>query len=406
VYGAGFEPAAFFPEGLTEERPMLGSDAHKGLCHGVGSDSSRSVLYSLSEGPPSPDAATTGLLVGGDSDSALSPDERESSYFFRDSFHADPPAHTPSPEPRSRCSPARLRRLDRSPSRTSSPFKRAHAHPPRRHSLSGRYSVTPGEPVPLRRRQDSFSNPDQEPPISRPLSPALRASFGSAGSAGSPGGDTLEQGAARPPACAVASCSADCLSPPVASYEQELLVAVRKFNLKPRDGVSYLQQRGFLRGEAPAIAHFLRSTRGLSKRKLGDYIGDRGEPNEKVLGEYVRLFDFAGLSFVAAIRAFLTPFRLPGEAQKIDRIMCEFASHYASQNPGVFSNADTAYVLGFSVIMLNTDAHSVQIKTKNRMTKAEFVRNNRGIDSGSDLPVSLLESVYDDIQNDEIRTGA
>lgn len=403
VYGGSFEPAAFYPD-LNEEKPMLGngSDAPCSLRGGVGAHGSRSKIYS--ENPPSPDAATTGLLLGerdSGADSALSPDERESSYFFQDSLHTATSADALSPG--GRRSPVRLRRHDHSPtparSRSTPPFKRST--PPRRHNLDECCPLAAGaaDQVTLRRRQDSFSNPDQEPPISHPFIQTLRTSLGSSASAGS----TDEPERREPPR---AGCSADCLSPPVASYEQELLVAVRRFNLKPRDGVAYLQQRGFLRGEAPAIAHFLRSTKGLSKRRLGDYLGERGEPNEKVLAEYVRLFHFAGLSFVGAIRAFLTPFRLPGEAQKIDRIMCEFASHYAAQNPGVFSSADTAYVLGFSVIMLNTDAHSVQIKPKNRMTKAEFVRNNRGIDSGKDLPVALLESVYDDIQNDEIRTGA
>ena len=54
------------------------------------------------------------------------------------------------------------------------------------------------------------------------------------------------------------------------------------------------------------------------------------------------------------MRAFLSPFRLPGEAQKIDRIMCEFSQRYCTQNPGVFADPDAAYVLGFSVSMRNT----------------------------------------------------
>ena len=53
--------------------------------------------------------------------------------------------------------------------------------------------------------------------------------------------------------------------------------------------------------------------------------------------------------------------------------------------------------------MLNTDAHSSQIK--NKMTKAEFTRNNRGINAGADLPAELLESVYEDISSHEIKTG-
>ena len=45
-------------------------------------------------------------------------------------------------------------------------------------------------------------------------------------------------------------------------------------------------------------------------------------------------------------------------------MMEKFAERYCSQNDteGVFANADTAYVLAYSLIMLNTDAHSSQIK--------------------------------------------
>jgi hypothetical protein len=59
--------------------------------------------------------------------------------------------------------------------------------------------------------------------------------------------------------------------------------------------------------------------------------------------------------------------RLPGEAQKIDRLMEKFAERFCSCNPGSFKSADVAYVLAFSVIMLNTDAHNPGVK--NKMTK-------------------------------------
>lgn len=81
---------------------------------------------------------------------------------------------------------------------------------------------------------------------------------------------------------------------------------------------------------------------------------------------YVDSFDFQGMEFDEAIRAFLQGFRLPGEAQKIDRIMEKFAERYCKCNPKAFSNADTAYVLGYSVILLNTDAHNPMVKNKVR----------------------------------------
>lgn len=66
-------------------------------------------------------------------------------------------------------------------------------------------------------------------------------------------------------------------------------------------------------------------------------------------------------------RTFLSGFRLPGEAQKIDRLMEKFAERFVSCNPDAFKSADVGYVLAYSVIMLNTDAHNPQVK--NKMTK-------------------------------------
>ena len=78
---------------------------------------------------------------------------------------------------------------------------------------------------------------------------------------------------------------------------------------------------------------------------------------------------FSDKDIVPALRQFLEGFRLPGEAQKIDRLMEKFASRYCECNGdlNLFASADTAYVLAYSIIMLTTDLHSPQIKTK--MTK-------------------------------------
>lgn len=62
---------------------------------------------------------------------------------------------------------------------------------------------------------------------------------------------------------------------------------------------------------------------------------------------------------------------------------------------------DTPYVLAYSIIMLNTDLHNPQVK--NRMTKADFSKNNRGINDGQSLPEDYLGQIYDSIANEEIR---
>jgi brefeldin A-inhibited guanine nucleotide-exchange protein len=76
---------------------------------------------------------------------------------------------------------------------------------------------------------------------------------------------------------------------------------------------------------------------------------------------YVDSKDFGGMEFDEAIRSFLSGFRLPGEAQKIDRLMEKFAERFCVLNPKQFKSAETAYVLAYSVIMLNTDAHNPQV---------------------------------------------
>ena len=51
--------------------------------------------------------------------------------------------------------------------------------------------------------------------------------------------------------------------------------------------------------------------------------------------------------------------------------------------------------------MLNTDQHNPQVK--NRMTKADFIKNNRGINDGASLPDEFLGAIFDDIVKNEIR---
>jgi Sec7-like guanine-nucleotide exchange factor len=67
---------------------------------------------------------------------------------------------------------------------------------------------------------------------------------------------------------------------------------------------------------------------------------------------------------VRPLRRLLSTFKLPGEAQKIDRVVQAFADHWFASNresreePGEvplnpFVNADGPYVLAFSIIMLS-----------------------------------------------------
>ncbi|CAK9439068.1 uncharacterized protein LODBEIA_P32920 [Lodderomyces beijingensis] len=185
--------------------------------------------------------------------------------------------------------------------------------------------------------------------------------------------------------------------------KKALLEGIKQFNQKAKKGISYLTSSGFIKdGDSPVdIAKFLLETDGLDKAVIGEYLGEGDEKNIAIMHAFVDQMEFENAEFVDAMRQFLQSFRLPGEAQKIDRFLLKFAERYVMGNPSVFANADTAYILGYSVIMLNTDLHSPQVK--NRMTFDSFVMNNSGIDDGNDIPRELLKKIYDEILHNEIK---
>ena len=177
---------------------------------------------------------------------------------------------------------------------------------------------------------------------------------------------------------------------------------IRLFNFKPKRGIKMLIKDGFIASDTPEdIASFILQNDRLDKAMIGEYLGE-GEPqNVAIMHAFVDAMDFTKRRFVDALRQFLQSFRLPGEAQKIDRFMLKFAERYITGNPNAFANADTAYVLAYSAIMLNTDQHSLKIKGK-RMTTEDFIKNNRGINDNADLPDEYLSGIYDEIAHNEI----
>uniref|UniRef100_A0A672LAE9 Cytohesin 2 n=1 Tax=Sinocyclocheilus grahami TaxID=75366 RepID=A0A672LAE9_SINGR len=162
----------------------------------------------------------------------------------------------------------------------------------------------------------------------------------------------------------------------------------KKFNMDPKKGIVFLVENELLRHTSEDIAQFLYKGEGLNKTAIGDYLGERDDFNIKVLQAFVDLHEFTDLNLVQALRQFLWSFRLPGEAQKIDRMMEAFAQRYCHCNPGVFQSTDTCYVLSFSIIMLNTSLHNPNVRDK--PTVERFISMNRGINDGGDLPEELL----------------
>jgi len=179
---------------------------------------------------------------------------------------------------------------------------------------------------------------------------------------------------------------------------EEIDTGILKFNLSPKKGLSYLFELGHVEKSPVGVAAFLRTYQDrLDKTTVGEYLGREREYEGgfclKVLHEYVEMMDFEGMAFDIAIRHFLSGFRLPGEAQKIDRLMEKFAERYFIQNRDTFASADMAFILAFSTIMLQTNLHNPAIKDDKRMTKEQFIKQNKGISADGELPDSVGQRI-------------
>uniref|UniRef100_A0A5B7BDY5 Putative ARF guanine-nucleotide exchange factor GNOM-like n=1 Tax=Davidia involucrata TaxID=16924 RepID=A0A5B7BDY5_DAVIN len=185
--------------------------------------------------------------------------------------------------------------------------------------------------------------------------------------------------------------------------KKRLMNGADHFNRDSKKGLEFLQGMHLLpdKLDPKSVACFIRYTTGLDKNLIGDFLGNHDEFCVQVLHEFAGTFDFQDMNLDTALRVFLETFRLPGESQKIQRVLEAFAGRYHEQSPNILVNKDAALLLSYSLILLNTDQHNVQVKKK--MTEGDFIRNNRHINGGNDLPREYLSELYHSICKNEIR---
>ncbi|KAJ2553492.1 GDP/GTP exchange factor for ARF, partial [Coemansia sp. RSA 1933] len=186
-------------------------------------------------------------------------------------------------------------------------------------------------------------------------------------------------------------------------HKDTMMRAAKLFNEKPKEGIAYLQRMGSLTSDNSAemtqqLARFFHETPTVNKKLLGEYLAKPS--NLETLQTFIHMFDFAGKRLDEALRVLLGTFRLPGESQQIERIVEAFsATYFASGQPDV-ATKDAAFILAYAVIMLNTDQHSRQVKS--RMAFDDFARNLRGVNDGHDFRRDFLVDVYNGIKSNEI----
>ena len=210
-----------------------------------------------------------------------------------------------------------------------------------------------------------------------------------------------------------------------------LMESAEKFLIKPTLCFQYLQEQGLLPKPLTTklCANFLRQNIFLDKIAVGAFLGELGKSSEKdlqnikhecetatfhanLLKNYVESFELQNLTILNSMRLFLSAFRLPGEAQQIDRILVAFSEYCyemsweKSQN--IIENHEISYLLMFSIIMLNTDRHNPNIRIEKKMTLEQFIRNNlnygKDVKQTQPLPRDYLEMIYHSIGEHQIRT--
>ena len=165
-------------------------------------------------------------------------------------------------------------------------------------------------------------------------------------------------------------------------------------------GFKALVAAGFISEATPEeLAQFILANDGkLELSRVGDYVGGDSETEKEVLRLLLETFDFKGVPLDSAMRKMIALIKLPGESQKIDRILTLLGEHYVSCNPTgelALDHADTACIIAFSLVMLNVDAHNDNITASKKMTQRQYINNLRGIcKDRSDPDEAMLRGFY------------
>eukprot|EP00992_Anisonema_acinus_P012344 TRINITY_DN8058_c1_g1_i2.p1 TRINITY_DN8058_c1_g1~~TRINITY_DN8058_c1_g1_i2.p1 ORF type:complete len:206 (+),score=28.03 TRINITY_DN8058_c1_g1_i2:85-702(+) len=150
--------------------------------------------------------------------------------------------------------------------------------------------------------------------------------------------------------------------------------AVYLFNQKAQLGVDFVTKSIGMIPDAPDdIARFLCFPQ-LDRQQVGMYLGEKC--NKDVLRAVLATQDFCGMHLDDGLRKCLANYRPVQTTSGMRRILKAFAVRFCDCNPHYFSEcadeaSETAYLLCFAMMMLNTDAHNSRVQTK--MTRQQFV---------------------------------
>lgn len=136
--------------------------------------------------------------------------------------------------------------------------------------------------------------------------------------------------------------------------KRQYRVGLNLFNKKPERGITYLIRKGFLENTPQGVARFLISRKGLSRQMIGEYLGNlQNTFNMAVLECFAGELDLSGMQVDVALRKFQGYFRMPGEAQKIERLMEIFSQRYCECNTDIIARLRSRDTVRSIILLFN-----------------------------------------------------
>ncbi|XP_059942114.1 PH and SEC7 domain-containing protein 3 isoform X5 [Mesoplodon densirostris] len=138
----------------------------------------------------------------------------------------------------------------------------------------------------------------------------------------------------------------------------------------------------------------------FKRSDVAKHLGKNNEFSKLVAEEYLKFFDFTGMTLDQSLRYFFKAFSLVGETQERERVLVHFSNRYFYCNPDTIASQDGVHCLTCAMMLLNTDLHGHNIGKK--MTCQEFIANLQGVDEGGDFSKDLLKALYNSIKNEKL----
>ena len=182
----------------------------------------------------------------------------------------------------------------------------------------------------------------------------------------------------------------------VLDKKKQIDEAIHRFNVGKKNSIKALQDLKIIRDDSPeAISEFIRTDKRVAQTIIGEIFGNDDDFSINVLSDFLKNTSFKSMSILQALKHFLSLFELPGEGQKVERILEAFSKQYAVENSEL--TEDAAYLLSFLLMMCHTSIHNPQVQEKMTLIKylsiGKEVRNN-----GVPVGVEFLTKFFHEIE--------